>query len=627
MSGSADHASRRALRGAASALGAALLAALLWPAPAQARPDVFSPGELARSHSNLEGIKNCTKCHSAGEKLDADKCLACHKEIKARLDAGKGFHGLLKPAEKEACQRCHKDHQGRDFQMIDWEGTRETFDHKKTGWPLAGKHRRVQCLTCHEVRLVTDAAVKERMAKDKHATFLGLPTACAQCHFDEHRGQLGEASPDCKKCHVETGFKPAPGFDHAKSDFALTGKHQKVDCDKCHKKVLDAEGKGGFPAARSESFLRFKPIEHASCTACHKDPHEGRLGADCTRCHQTGGWQDLREGAAPAAGAAAFHDKTRFPLRGAHVQVACKVCHGPFPGEKAKFKGLQFERCSDCHLDAHAGQLARGPKAGDCDRCHTVDTFAAARFDLEEHAKARYPLEGAHRAVACLACHLRDEGMIKRVPAAALEALKKHRREPRVSPAVFLEKGDLKECRTCHADAHGGQFDARVAAEGCVACHSVETFHKPAFDHQKQSRFPLEGKHAEVECAKCHAAEAGKPVRARAPFEGKLVRYKPVDTRCAACHADPHGGQFDRVEAGCAGCHTTTDFKKTRFVHEPPFVDFRLEGKHRDVACAGCHPQLQLASGQKVAKYKGVPRACESCHDDIHKGAFRRFAQ
>jgi uncharacterized paraquat-inducible protein A len=60
-----------------------------------ARADLLSPGELARAHAGLEGLSHCTDCHVAGEKLAADRCLACHKEIATRLSARLGFHGRL----------------------------------------------------------------------------------------------------------------------------------------------------------------------------------------------------------------------------------------------------------------------------------------------------------------------------------------------------------------------------------------------------------------------------------------------------------------------------------------------------------------------------------------------------
>ena len=50
----------------------------------------ISPGDLSASHSELEGMANCTKCHVLGGKVANDKCLDCHKELKARIDQKKG---------------------------------------------------------------------------------------------------------------------------------------------------------------------------------------------------------------------------------------------------------------------------------------------------------------------------------------------------------------------------------------------------------------------------------------------------------------------------------------------------------------------------------------------------------
>ena len=56
----------------------------------------ISPGELAEPHAQLEGMSNCTQCHDLGEHVSDSKCLACHKELKTRVDQKKGFHSSLK---------------------------------------------------------------------------------------------------------------------------------------------------------------------------------------------------------------------------------------------------------------------------------------------------------------------------------------------------------------------------------------------------------------------------------------------------------------------------------------------------------------------------------------------------
>ena len=45
--------------------------------------------------------------------------MACHKEIGARLERSAGYHGKLPEAEKD-CWRCHHDHLGRDFPLVEF---------------------------------------------------------------------------------------------------------------------------------------------------------------------------------------------------------------------------------------------------------------------------------------------------------------------------------------------------------------------------------------------------------------------------------------------------------------------------------------------------------------------------
>ena len=586
-----------------------LLGMAIAAAPARAQ-DVFSPGPLAKGHAELDGLQNCTRCHAAGQKLSPDRCLECHKEVRARIAEGKGLHGRI-PAGERACENCHHEHQGRSFPLVDWgPGGERRFDHAKTGWPLRGKHARLECATCHESRRVTTAEARQVAAKGRH-TFLGLPLACADCHFDEHRGQ---AARDCQRCHDEKAWKPAPGFDHRKTAYPLQGLHARVGCAKCHESQADPAGKRAFPAAVSERFLRFKPVAHAACTDCHKDPHQNRFGQACATCHSVAGWKKLK----PAGQAVGFHDKTRYPLRGKHAEAACQACHGPFRGQKAaRYKGLAFETCTRCHADTHVGQMGRsGSPEAACERCHGVDGFQPAKFDLAEHDKTRYPLEGGHRAVACALCHPRDPKLEARFPAATRSALAAQKRPATVSLFRVDRNVDARRCQACHRDVHAGQFASRVEKGGCQACHELASFKQVRFDHAKDSRFPLLGKHATAACGSCHRAGAGP--------SGPVVRYRPLDLACASCHADPHVGQFAvKGATECSKCHFADDWKKLLFKHEPPFTGYRLDGKHRQVACARCHQAVAVARGVEVRRYRPLPTACESCHRDFHRGAFR----
>lgn len=563
---------------------------------AAARADLFSPGELSKAHSALEGLSQCTRCHPAGGQLSQATCLECHQEL--RVEKGQGFHGRL-AVERRNCETCHHEHQGPNAPLIDEKG----FNHLRTGWPLNGAHLEQKCGSCHEKRRILWPVALKLLEKRPH-TRLGVGKACTDCHFDEHRGQQQE---DCEYCHNELAWKPHPGFNHAETEYPLKGRHTKVKCSGCHPSEKDSEPHG-FPAPKSETFLRFAPLEHRSCLDCHKDPHEGRFGLRCQSCHTVEGWRSLRN----VGGDRQFHEKTRFPLKGAHLEVECVACHGPFPGQKAKFKGLAFDTCNACHVDAHQGQMAVGGKSPDCASCHTEQGFLPVKYGVLQHQQTRYPLEGAHQAVACASCHEATPALRSKIPKATLVELKKKKLHELFSTALFDFTKPLQRCDSCHADVHDGQFKA-VA---CDSCHQLSSFTAVRFDHAG-TRFPLEGAHREVKCAQCHfAAGPDQP-----------VRYKPLELGCRGCHLDVHAGQFSKgAPAKCETCHALESWKSPlRFVHAPPFTTFLLDGKHAAARCEACHRQVTVARGVKAAQYTGLPLTCEGCHSDFHQGAFKGF--
>jgi hypothetical protein len=574
------------------------------------RADFLSPGPLSKSHEKLEGLSNCTSCHAKGSQVSEQRCLDCHSELGGEIAAKKGFHGSIPPAQLSTCNACHHEHQGKNFKIIEWPGgDRKRFDHRKTGYVLEGKHAQLDCNSCHLAKLVVEPNVRTLIAQQpQRTTFLGLGTSCQQCHFDEHRGQLAGA---CTTCHTQSAWKPAPGFSHAKTDFALRGKHASVDCLKCHARTLDADvHKDVRLPPHSEVFQRFLPVAHSGCLDCHKDPHDGRLGNECASCHTVDGWHEVRG----ASGERAFHEKTRYPLRGAHVDVACRSCHGPFPGVAAVYKGLRFDSCNSCHVDAHLAQLGSPPPS--CDQCHSNTAFLPARFELAQHKG--FALQGSHAAVACSSCHKPAPALAAKAKEVALW-VSTHRRSDKVSLTNFHPPGATGRCDACHVDPHAKQFAERVAKNGCADCHQVTSFAAVRFDHSRDSRFALEGPHENAQCAACHVADA----------KG-VVRYKPLSTACASCHADPHEGQFAQSgQTDCTACHQVSEWKKTRFVHAPPFTGFVLEGKHAEVACTGCHRDVRIGQGAAlvVRQYRGVPVTCAGCHVDVHKGAFQEISR
>jgi ferredoxin len=319
------------------------------------------------------------------------------------------------------------------------------------------------------------------------------------------------------------------------------------------------------------------------------------------------------------------------------VSVPCASCHGPYPGTPAKFKGLTFGKCGDCHDDAHVGQLSddNGKHAPDCAACHDVNSFTPPHFETEQHAKTKFPLTGAHQAAACVGCHPIDEALAALVPASVHAKLRRERRPEVVSLAVLHPEKAPGLCSACHADVHQGQFAQEMQKEDCAVCHKVTSFTDLRFDHDSQSRFPLTGVHKKAACGSCHVTAKIRP-------DGPpTVRYKPLALTCGGCHPDQHQGQFAweasanraagaaikrRAAPDCSFCHETTTFKETIFSHDDKrFTAFALLGKHAKLECGACHKRVQAGPGVFTVRYHPLPSRCADCHVDFHKGDFRGF--
>ncbi len=554
----------RGVHGAATAGAIVLGLAFTVPAAAQ-----ISPGPLSHAHQKLEGNSQCLQCHSPSKGVDRGACLRCHSGLAQRISARQGLHAL---PDYAACERCHSEHNGAPFELVYWGAAgRSAFDHRQTGYALEGKHAGVACERCHGVERVgatVDANAPRR-------TFLGLKTACADCHADPHRGQQGAGG--CDTCHSPAGWKPATGFDHARTRFPLSGAHAKAACLACHRQPAGAE------SAKTLVLAQFKGGALPSCVRCHADPHRGKQGADCTACHDTSSFAQART-------AGFDHERTAYPLRGRHRAVACARCHSA--GRATRIAA--FERCETCHVDAHAGQLA---KAGGCSTCHGVESFTPSLYGVEQHQKTGFVLRGGHLAVPCVACHRQVES--RGLPPEFGRTAAGH--------SVARFRFAATACRDCHQDPHRGQFDRYAAGGGCAACHGEESWRSVRFDHDR-SAFPLRGKHRETDCSRCHARSAE---RAGAATAGLMLSGLATD--CAGCHRDVHAGQLAKGNAtACERCHGTDDFHRTAFDHQRD-ATYQLDGAHVGVPCAACH-LTETHGDRTVVRYKPLPHTCDGCH-------------
>jgi hypothetical protein len=141
-------------------------------------------------------------------------------------------------------------------------------------------------------------------------------------------------------------------------------------------------------------------------------------------------------------------------------------------------------------------------------------------------------------------------------------------------------------------DVHRGRFGAK-----CESCHGTSRWKTQSFDHARNTRFALTGKHATAACEACHVGGL---------YERKLA------TDCLSCHRgdDVHQG---RNGARCEECHGAAAWKPARFDHDRD-TKFPLRGAHRVATCEACH------TGNVHERKPGSD--CVACHerDDVHRG-------
>lgn len=311
-----------------------------------------------------------------------------------------------------------------------------------------------------------------------------------------------------------------------------------------------------------------KESQDGKCIACHKEvgkdlkENQGYHGLynrvselKCKSCHTE---HKGREAILVILDKETFdHKHTDYVLAGAHADISasCEVCHET--GKKYRDAKMI---CFDCHEkdDAHRGQLGQT-----CKECHNEISFSNASYD---HDKTGFYPDGKHNEVECNLCHP-DSGY-KHTP---------------------------KNCIDCHLinDIHDSKPDER-----CERCHSsADGWKKYAFDHDRETRFVLNNRHAELRCDKCHP---------------KTIFKKRSGLECIDCHRDDdiHKGRTGPV---CAKCHDSFEWRQARFNHDKD-TSFQLLGGHRDAACISCHKDS--SGGNKLEK------TCIGCHssDDVHQG-------
>jgi hypothetical protein len=498
-------------------------------------------------------------------------------------------HGKI----KIACELCHS--------TDSWSMRKNTpFKHDSTGFILAGRHKNVQCRSCHQ-KLV----------------FVKRGSDCLSCHTDIHRQELGQ---NCQRCHtLESWLISDMKQKHFETRFPLLGKHALATCDACHTQASIHKYAGtpltcvachktnyettsspnhaaaGFNTNCSQCHnvstlswsgafdhnLTALPLTGAhraiACSQCHLnnkfsklssfcyDCHTsdftrvqfpnhvtGNFNHDCLQCHTTVGWTP----------ATFNHSTTKFALTGKHTSVQCQACH------KSGNYQLSYTDCYQCHQTGFQNAINPNHVTGnfnhDCMQCHSTNGWTPATFN---HSTTKFALTGKHTSVQCQACHK--------------------------SGNYQLSYTDCYQChQTGFQNATNPNHVTANFTHDCVQCHTTVGWTPATFNHST-TKFVLTGKHTSVLCQACHTNG----------------NYQLSYTDCYQCHQTGYQNATNpnHVTANfthdCVQCHTTVGWTPATFNHST--TKFVLTGKHTSVLCQACH-----TNGNYQLSYTD----CYQCH-------------
>ncbi|MCA9550589.1 MAG: hypothetical protein KC933_11175 [Myxococcales bacterium] len=472
---------------------------------------------------------------------DPKKCEKCHE-----LGGG---------ATPRRCLDCHEDldklikaNKGLHGRFGDKKCTDCHTDHKGraasiTEWDdkLVGGRRTFEhdkagfpLVGVHEKVACTKCHLKK--LKSLRTSYLGLKDTCFGCHGDVHRFTSKDLRGQCEDCHGKDGGK-------AKK---MTSKD--LPFDHLERSGLALVGKHGEADCMKCHEGGDMSLRKRSCNNCHaKDTPHGRTfrKSKCADCHSPKTWKDTT-----------FNHDEHFPLRSKHAQANCSKCHKTLAKKPPK-------NCASCHKRTHKDRFDDFK----CATCHGLGGMRSVqRFDHAENAK--WALTGKHQGQDCRKCHRGNR------------------------PWRFEKFESGATCMGCHVheNAHNKEFDDKR----CQECHVEGGSRDLAFDHDKDTRFPLTGLHIPLreqgKCDKCHPDQ----------------KFRTGKLECRQCHEDSHKGELGE---GCDRCHTTeVKFPdlKSQFDHNR-LSAFTLTDKHTQVECAKCHPDRTYKTGKS---------RCVECHKD-----------
>lgn len=544
-------------------------------------------------------VVSCKDCHKSLEFAKTQsECNSCHTDVHEQTVGNE-------------CARCHTPNS--------WMVTNIAKLHQQSRFPLLGAHAVADCKACHKNLFITNAAsgAASRLRIDP------LGTECYDCHKDNYIATTtpnhvqGNYSKNCTDCHNMTSNTwSGAGINH--NFFPLEGGHAIAECKTCHTSGSYSKipsqciscHQADYSSAQSPNHTSlnlstnckdchsltpgWKPADFAnhdavfpiysgkhkgewnSCADCHTNPaNYGQFS--CVACHEHNNKSDVDKDHSGVAGysytstscyachptgskAGSFdHNKSGFPLTGAHVTTACTDCH------TTGYAGTS-NVCASCHTNNY--NQTTNPKhmanniSNDCAECHTTNPgWKPATFPTHNQY---YVIEGAHVPIAndCAKCH---NGNYTNSP---------------------------NTCFGCHAANYNQTTKPNHTTSkfptACETCHSQNSWVPSTFNHA--SVYPLTGLHATVACDQCHT-----------------TGYVNTPNTCAACHTNDYNQttkpnhSTSQIPKTCETCHTTAGWVPSTFNHTAVYP---LVGSHTSVACIDCH----------TTGYVNTPNTCAACH-------------
>lgn len=466
--------------------------------------------------------------------------------------------------------------------------------------PLILGHKELEesrCLECHDVGkgIVENKCLKchkeIQISKLKINTFHGLVTkTCITCHTD-HKGR-----------ELDTTKIDVSSFDHKLTGFSLEGAHGKIKCQECH-----IEKRNSMKIRKNDMHF-LGPSK--TCNSCHikDDPHhfKGKKSeVQCSSCHSEYSWKSEIK---------FDHNKdTTFKLEDSHAKLKCIECH---LNKKKEFQyqwpQLKKMECLSCHENYHKNSFSTSISSKSCLTCHNQIKWNIEKFD---HSIVGFNLKGKHLELRCTECHKQKNFQSLPDSNAKIDS--------------HNWKGLKKNCNACHNDVHFfGTFQSKSmgSLNRCELCHTENEWKpKVQFDHNKQTKFLIDGKHSELKCNSCHFPGRSKlNSKSILPqfrnIQTSIYQFKDINTKsCNTCHTNPHLGVFSdkRAKMSCTSCHNTEgwNLEKSGSMFDHSKTRFPLIEAHAKVDCKSCH----LKEGKNTYKFDlSKQSGCIECHENNH---------